>query len=117
MLMGGRLGLRALPFADVTCATSGTSGTVLSLNWLGCRTWYCLIVGWMRRSRANSRNPLSQSSHRQLSKREAPFLLFDCIQILEVLLFALFSVEEVGAGSRQRESTGNDIVRELMGIA
>ena len=43
--------------------------------------------------------------------------LFGCFWAAEVLLFALFSVEEVGADCRQRESAGNDIVRELMGIA
>ena len=30
-------GLRALPFADGTCATSETSGTFEALNWLGVR--------------------------------------------------------------------------------
>ena len=36
MLIGGGLGLRALPFADVTCATSATRGTFSSfeLTWV-----------------------------------------------------------------------------------
>ena len=33
----------------------------------------------------------------QLLKRQVPISFFDCIWAAEVLLFALFSVEEIGA--------------------
>ena len=44
----------------------------------------------MRRSRVNSRNPLSQSSHRQLSKCEGLKTIFDCFWAAKVLLFGSF---------------------------
>ena len=41
-------GLRALPFADGTSATSGTSGTFEALNWLRVRymVLLCLWIGF-----------------------------------------------------------------------
>ena len=47
--MGGRLGLRTLPFADVTSATSGTSGTYEALNWLRVRCKVLLCLGLVER--------------------------------------------------------------------
>ena len=110
-------------------------GHFQALNWLGLGTWYCLIVGWMRRGRANSQNPLSHVSHMshlqlaswealrlaqcftlRLSKREALKTVFDCFRAAEVLLFSLFLVRGVWRSLPPVESAGNDIVRELMGI-
>ena len=44
-------------------------------------------------------------------------LLFDCFWAAEVLLFSLFSVRGGWRRLPPVESVGNDIVRELMGIA
>ena len=44
-------------------------------------------------------------------------LLFDCFRAAEVLLFSLFSVRGGWRRLPPVESAGNDIVRELMGIA
>ena len=90
----------------------GHVGHFQALNWLGCRTWNCLIASWMRRGRANSQNPLSHLSHvshmshlhlasweasrlaqcftLRLSKREALKTFFVCFWRPKVLLFVLF---------------------------
>ena len=44
------------------------------------------------------------------------FALFDCFQAAKVLLFALSSVEEIGADCRQKESAGNDIENYVGGL-
>ncbi len=107
----------------------------LPLDWLSgcgglpfacCRIWLCLaaICRWQG-AKAHSlfQNLLSYLSYASYTsyplaphKREAPFMLFDCIQILEVLLFAMFSVEEFGVDCRQRESAGNDIENYVGGL-
>ena len=105
-------GLGALPLPSGTCETRGARATFSSFELAGGEVHGIALslVGYEEIEpipRIHCRTRLTRHI-RPMGSCQAPFLLFDCIQILEVLLFVLFSVEEVGADcywSNQPEMT------------